>query len=100
MGTRYYRRMAIAATLLFAVTLGYVALARGPAAPQGVPEDKIDDFVSVPDVERVVELGSRRDGIPADEFYRILEALKANPGELPSVEPVVPVLPVVDVDGR
>jgi hypothetical protein len=85
--------MAVAATLLFAVTVGYVALVRDQGPSPGTTRVGMPSAVGM---DRVVELGSRRDGIPADEFYRILEELQADPGELPSVAPVINVLPVVE----
>jgi len=70
LGTRYYRRIAIAATLLFALTVGYISLAgRGEGTP-------VDTRPPQPVVERratPIELGTRREGISAAEFIRLLE---------------------------
>jgi anti-sigma factor RsiW len=91
MGTRFYRRLAIAATMLFAVTAGYVALApRGEAPPPAEARPPID--LPAAGVERVVELGSRREGITAEEFFRILDEMD-DLRDL-SVAPVVNVVPV------
>jgi anti-sigma factor RsiW len=85
MGTRYYRRIAIAATLLFAATVGYVTLAPRPDPPSAPTET----LTSPPAAERVIELGGRREGITAEEFFRLLDET----GEMPSVTPVVNVVP-------
>jgi anti-sigma factor RsiW len=88
LGTRYYRRIAIAATLLFAVTVGYISIGSSgttviDAPPPAPPSD--------PSVKGAVELGTRRDGITAEEFFRLLA--QTPPGDL-RVEPVVNVLEI------
>ncbi|MFI5402512.1 MAG: anti-sigma factor family protein [Planctomycetota bacterium] len=90
LGTRYYRRLAIAATLLFALTVGFFSL-------RGSTETAVDRSavvappppadLSVAGVTSAVEAGSRRDGISAEEFFRLL-AQTRDPNDL-RVEPVI-----------
>ena len=87
-GTRFYRRLALAATVLMAVTLGMFAYRSlqprgeegGPgAAPVATPEAGLtsaDVSAEERGLKRFVELGGRREGIPAAEFLRIREEEK------------------------
>lgn len=90
LGTRYYRRLAIAATLLFAVTVGYLSFANrggegpGVVSPPGRPP--------LPVARNVVELGSLREGITPEEFLEVRDQAR-DPGEL-RVEPVVNVIEI------
>ncbi len=88
LGTRYYRRIAIAATLLFAVTVGYISFGRsgnGTEPPPPAPPTPVAE-------KGAVELGSRREGITAEEFFRLLEST-SDPSDL-RVEPWVNVLEI------
>ncbi len=89
LGTRYYRRIAIAATLLFAVTVGYISI-RSSGTTVITPPPPPPSPVAV---KGAVELGSRREGITAEEFFRLLA--QTPPSEL-RVEPVVNVLQVAE----
>ncbi|MHC4818782.1 MAG: hypothetical protein ACYTF8_12080 [Planctomycetota bacterium] len=90
-GTRFYRRLAMAATLLFAVTAGlftYNRLSR--------PEPELPT-TDRPDARtgglELLEIGGRREGITAAELIRRLEELKKDPREL-RVTPGYNVLPI------
>ena len=99
-GTRFYRRLALAATLLLGVTFGtfgYVRLTGEPAAtPAPVPALR-GATAPVVHVERervsdaewkLIEAGSR-EGITAEEYFRLLKELQRNPrGVLPVISPV------------
>lgn len=91
LGTRYYRRLAIAATLLLALTVGFFALRGAPAGSDGgrVPP-------ALPDLATTsaVELGSRREGIPAEEFLRFLDRTR-DPNELR----IYPLINVIEIAG-
>lgn len=89
LGTRYYRRLAIAATLLFAATVGYISLGSSGATVIPPPPAPPSPVVAM----GAVELGSRREGITAEEFYRLL-AQTRDPSEL-LVEPVFNFLEIV-----
>lgn len=90
-GTRFYRRLAMAATLLFAVTAGlftYNRLSR--------PQPALEADRPSPDergLEPFIEDGSRRNGITAEEFLRRIRELKKDPREL-RVTPGYNVLPI------
>jgi anti-sigma-K factor RskA len=93
-GTRFYRRLAMAATLLLAVTAGlftYNRLSRPPALPEvttvkdGPPQE--------PGLESFLEIGGRRDGISAEELIRRLEEMKKDAREL-RVTPGYNVVPI------
>jgi len=72
LGTRYYRRMAVAATLLFALTVGYISLT-GRGEKTVVVERPAP---ATRDARDAIELGSRREGISVAEFIRLLEATR------------------------
>jgi len=92
LGTRYYRRIAIAATLLFAVTVGYISIgSSGTTAAPGTTTTA-PEAPSVLSATGAVELGSRREGITAEEFFRLLENT-SDPSDL-RVEPWVNVLEI------
>ena len=88
LGTRYYRRLAIAATLLFAVTVGYISIRGSDAPPPPAPPSS-----SAP-AESPIDLGGRREGITAEEFLSLLENTH-DPAEL-RVEPVYNVIDVAE----
>jgi len=99
-GTRFYRRLAMAATLLFAVTAGlftYNRLSRPESPPRPAPPLTVfdPDRPSAEDrgLERFVEIGSSRDGITAEELIRRLEELKKDAREL-RVTPGYNVVPI------
>lgn len=97
-GTRFYRRLAMAATLLFAVTAGlftYNRLTRPLPAPEGPSIVVKDDRPSADErgLEPFIEDGSRRNGITAEEFLRRIHELKKDPREL-RVTPGYNVLPI------
>lgn len=88
LGTRYYRRLAVAATLLFALTVGYFSLSGGGTVPPPPPPP------STSVVRGSVELlGSRREGISAAELFRIYES-SADPDE-----PFEPFANVIEIAG-
>ncbi len=89
LGTRYYRRIAIAATLLFAVTVGYISIrGSGTTVIEPPPPPAPSPVVA----KGAVELGRTRDGITAAEYMRLLsDAL--DPNEL-RLEPFVNVLEI------
>jgi anti-sigma factor RsiW len=90
LGTRYYRRIAIAATLLFAVTVGYISIgSSGTTEPVRNAAPEAPPMLSA---TGAVELGSRREGITAEEFFRLLEST-SDPSDL-RVEPWVNVLEI------
>lgn len=88
-GTRYYRRLAIAATLLCALTVGFFAFRGGGAdnGGGGFPPP-------LPDlsVKSALDLGREREGIPAEEFLRFL-ATTPDPSELR----VYPAINVIEI---
>lgn len=88
LGTRYYRRMAVAATLLFAVTVGYLSFAGGGAVAPPPPLPP-----SSPIARGAVELGGLREGITPAEYIRLLENTR-NVNDLRFVEPVVNVIDI------
>lgn len=98
-GTRFYRRLAVAATLLMAVSLGAFAIGRlapdAPTTPLPVSKDRShgDDPRAriTPAEERLLQAGSE-DGISAEEYFRLLEDLKDRPRM--RVQPVVNFMPV------
>jgi anti-sigma factor RsiW len=89
LGTRYYRRVAVAATLLFALTVGYFSLSGGGGTvppPQRPPSTSI--------VKGAIELlGSRREGISAAELFRDYETT------IDPDEPVEPFANVIEIAG-
>jgi hypothetical protein len=89
LGTRYYRRVAVAATLLFALTVGYFSFSGGgtlPPPPPGPPSKSL--------VKGSVELlGSRREGISAAELFEAYDS------SVYLGEPVEPVANVIDIAG-
>lgn len=104
-GTRFYRRLAVAATLLFAVTAGlftYNRLMRPTAdAPESPPITVFHpDRPTAEDrgLEPFVEIGGLRDGITAEEFMRRLKELNKDPREL-RVTPGYNVVPI-GIEGR
>lgn len=85
LGTRYYRRLAVAATLLFAVTVGYLSFSAGPGdlpAPNPAPA-----------FSGAIELGTRREGISAAELFRIYD-MSIDPDD-----PVEPFANVIEIAG-
>lgn len=98
-GTRFYRRLAMAATLLFAVTASlftYNRLSRPDATPEAPPlvvKDVDRPSASERGLERFIEIGGERDGITAAELIRRLEEMKKDPREL-RVTPGYNVLPI------
>jgi hypothetical protein len=93
-GTRFYRRLAMAATLLFAVTAGLFTYNRlsptpKPPATSGDPHPSAEDR----GLERFIEIGGRRDGISAEEFIRWLNEMQKDPREL-RVTPSYNVVPI------
>lgn len=90
LGTRYYRRVAVAATILFALTVGYFSFAGGGAAPPPPPPGP-----TTPTIARgALELGSRREGISAKELFEAYES------SIYLGEPVEPVANVIDIGSR
>ncbi|MCK6458639.1 MAG: hypothetical protein L6Q95_01935 [Planctomycetes bacterium] len=88
-GTRYYRRVAVAATILFALTVGYFSFSGGGAAPPPPPRRP-----STPTIAKgALELGSRREGISAKELFEAYES------SIYLGEPVEPVANVIDIVG-
>jgi hypothetical protein len=89
LGTRYYRRLAVAATLLFALTVGYISFSGGSTTeprPPGPPSTNL--------VRSSVELlGSRREGISAAELFEAYDS------SIYLGEPVEPVANVIDIAG-
>jgi anti-sigma factor RsiW len=94
MGTRYYRRIAIAATVLFALTVGYLSLRGQGATTRTAPPPAPSATV----VKGAVELGSRREGITAAEFFRLVGNAR-DPEELQGAV-IEPVVNVVDVAAK
>jgi len=89
-GTRFYRRLAMAATLLFAVTAGLFTYNRlSPTPTSGDPRPSAEDR----GLERFIEIGGRRDGISAEEFIRLLNEMQKDPREL-RVTPGYNVVPI------
>ncbi|MHC4134559.1 MAG: hypothetical protein ACYTDU_04805 [Planctomycetota bacterium] len=93
-GTRFYRRLAMAATLLFAVTAGLFTYNR-LSRPTPEPPATIGDApsVEVRGLERFLEIGGLRDGITAEELIRRLNEMKKDPREL-RVTPGYNVVPI------
>jgi len=92
MGTRYYRRLAIAATLLFAVTVGYISFAGGGSTPAPEVGPRTPTTHNSPVVKAPVELlGSKREGISAKELFDAYE------NSIYLGEPVEPVANVIDI---
>jgi hypothetical protein len=91
-GTRYYRRLAIAATLLLALTLGFFAFRDAPAGGGdiGVRGPILPDL----SMKSAMELGSVREGIPAADFLRFLERT-SDPRAL-RIEPVENVVEIAE----
>jgi hypothetical protein len=92
-GTRFYRRLAMAATLLFAVTAGLFTYNRLSPTPK--PPATSDERPSAEDrgLERFIEIGGRRDGITAEELIRRLNEMQKDPREL-RVTPGYNVVPI------
>ena len=88
LGTRYYRRLAIAATLLLALTVGFFAFRGAPAG------DGVQVPPAPPDLTSAVELGRRPGGIPAEEFLRFLDRT-SDPSEL-RVYPLINVIEIAE----
>jgi hypothetical protein len=89
-GTRFYRRLAMAATLLFAVTAGLFTYNRlSPTPKPHDPRPSAEDR----GLERFIEIGGRRDGISAEEFIRLLDEMQKDPREL-RVTPSYNVVPI------
>jgi len=83
-GTRFYRRLAMAATLLFAVTAGLFTYNRFSRPPPEQPASVGTERPSAGKrgLERFVEIGGLRDGITGDELIRQLEEMKKDAREL------------------
>jgi len=85
---RYYRRMALAATLLLAVAVGALAVSRmsGPAETPRTPTVPPAAEKRVPaqpvDWNALVERGRQPEGIPADEYFEILDRLDRQPHDM------------------
>lgn len=90
LGTRYYRRVAVAATLLFALTVGYFSFSGSGTAPPPPPRRPTAPTV----VRGALELGSRREGISAAELFDAYES------SIYLGEPVEPVANVIDIGSR
>lgn len=90
LGTRYYRRVAIAATLLFAVAVGYISI-RGSTSVAPPPPKPPSS--SIPTASPL-DLGGRREGISGEEFLSLLRNTR-DPSEL-RVEPVVNVVEIAE----
>jgi len=89
-GTRFYRRLAMAATLLFAVTAGLFTYNRlSPTPKRDDPHPSAEDR----GLERFIEIGGRRNGISAEEFIRLLNEMQKDPREL-RVTPSYNVVPI------
>jgi anti-sigma factor RsiW len=88
LGTRYYRRLAIAATLLFALTVGYLSFSGDGATP---PPPVTPSSVVV---TGALELGTRREGISAAELFRIYET------SIDPDEPFEPFANVIEIGSR
>ncbi|MHC4550848.1 MAG: hypothetical protein ACYTEZ_18995 [Planctomycetota bacterium] len=96
--TRFYRRLAMAATVLFAITAGLFAYHRlnATAAPDvESPPLFLDHRPTAADrgLQPIVDLGRKPDGITAAELLRRLEKLKKDPREL-RVTPVYNAVPI------
>jgi hypothetical protein len=104
-GTRFYRRVAMAATLLFAVSVGVFAVNRLDRAESpdvgtpGTPPVAGDQRPSAAErgLERLVELGHRPNGIDALEYMRRLREFGVRPGDA-IVAPMYNAVPVSDTD--
>lgn len=83
-GTRFYRRLAMAATLLFAVTAGLFTYSRfsRPAPAQPGPTSPDRPTAKDRGLESFVEIGGRRNGITAEELLRRLAEIEKDPREL------------------
>lgn len=102
-GTRFYRRVAMAATLLFAVTVGVFAVNRlnrtdpsvevGPPNKPGRMADDERPSANERGLERLVELGHRPNGIDALEYMRRLREAGVRPGDA-IVTPMYNAVPV------
>jgi len=95
-GTRYYRRLALAATVLFAVTAGLFAykFAGGDGAAPAEPAANIPTTQDVSAVDRglepyLLEAGSRPDGISAEELFEHLKR-RHTPGAISDIH-IMPV---------
>jgi anti-sigma-K factor RskA len=94
-GTRFYRRLAMAATLLFAVTAGLFTYNRfsRPAPEQPGPIHVERLTAEERGLERFVEIGGRRNGITGEELFRRLAEIEKDPREL-RVTPSYNVVPI------
>lgn len=92
-GTRYYRRLAIAATLLLALTIGLFSI-RGPGKADGVVDRMAPEAPSDLSAMSALDLGRRREGIPAADFLRWLKGT-SDPRAL-RIEPVVNVVEIAE----
>jgi hypothetical protein len=100
-GTRFYRRLAMAATLLFAVTAGLFTYNR-LSRPEPTPEPPVDIIVKdgrpTPGergLQPFIEIGGRPEGITAEELIRRLRESNKDPREL-RVTPGYNVLPITE----
>jgi len=83
-GTRFYRRMALAATALLAVTIGLWSLDKlGPAepAPAAGAGPAAPPSATSRDLHMVVEFGRDENGITADRWLRELERVGIRPSD-------------------
>jgi hypothetical protein len=105
-GTRFYRRVAMAATLLFAVSVGVFAVNRldrseSPGGVEAPGKTGLDadarPTAAERGLERLVELGHRPDGIDALEYMRRLREFGVRPGDA-IVAPMYNAVPVSDTD--
>jgi len=94
-GTRFYRRLAMAATLLFAVTAGLFTYNRfsrpAPEQPALISDDRPSPGKR--GLEPFVDIGGRRNGITAEELLRRLAEIEKDPREL-RVTPGYNVVPI------
>jgi len=84
---RYYRRMALAATLLLAVAVGALAVSKmsgsadAPRTPMAQPSPERAPAQPV-DWNALVERGRQPEGIQADEYFEILDRLDRQPHDM------------------
>jgi len=94
-GTRFYRRAALAATLLLGVSVGLFAVqATRPEAPgPQAPPAPVADVAPTEPLPAVSFVDVGPNGIPADEFFRLIEENGLDPREL-EVTPLNNVVPI------
>jgi len=84
-GTRFYRRMALAATALLAVTIGlwsFDKLGPGEPAPAAEAGPQAPSAGTSRDLHMVVEFGRDENGITADRWLRELERVGIRPSDV------------------